>query len=56
MAERLTGRFTSPIRLPESPLEGETGDLIRTGSSTMVFQALQEGHWPAHLADSYPHS
>ena len=26
--------------------------VILTGSSTMVFQALQAGHWPVHLADS----
>ena len=26
------------------------------GSSTMEFQALQAGHCPIHLDDSYPHS
>ena len=27
-----------------------------TGSSTKLFQALQPGHCPIHLEDSYPHS
>ena len=33
-----------------------TAVLPATGSSTNVFQALQAGHWPYHLDDSYPHS
>ena len=45
------------LRLPDPRDEEAPEDVIlATGSSTMVFHALQAGHCPIHLLDSYPHS
>jgi len=49
-----TGDFWLPeARRPNPPWLPDGFD---TGSSTMEFQALQAGHCPIHLDDSYPHS
>ena len=45
--------LTDPPAFPRPP-DGE--ELFAAGSSTIVFQALQAGHCPIHLEDSYPHS
>ena len=46
-------RFRLPAPRDEEPPEDVD---LATGSSTMVFHALQAGHCPIHLLDSYPHS
>ena len=46
-------RLRLPAPRDEAAPEGED---FAMGSSTMVFHALQAGHCPIHLLDSYPHS
>ena len=57
-ALRLPVPSAKPVTAEERPLAAPAvlEELILTGSSTIVFQALQAGHCPVHLADSYPHS
>jgi hypothetical protein len=40
--------------VPEVSQAGTFAPGFSTTSSTKVFQELQEGHLPSHLADSYP--
>ena len=45
-----------PCRSPAVAAAMELFRLVSAGCSTMVFHALQAGHWPAHLGSSLPHS
>ena len=45
-----------PRRSPTVATAAELFRLVSAGCSTMVFHALQAGHWPAHLGSSLPHS